>query len=126
VLQLKRINVPGQYWNQQILDSSWISALVQAGFVGLAICAAWMLFSMISTIHSPGHLRAFQLALLTYLLLRGFLESGLFDASTAFLLFFTAVMATPFPTTSPPEASATASDRSAEEARLGGQTARSG
>ena len=125
-LQLKRINVPGQYWNQQILDSSWISALVQAGFIGIAICAVWMLSSMFSTIHSPAHLRAFQLALLTYLLLRGFLESGLFDASTAFLLFFTAVIATPLRTASPPDASATASDRSAEDAPLRGKTAPTG
>jgi hypothetical protein len=124
-LQLKRINVPGQYWNQQILDSSWISALVQGGFVGLAICGAWVLFSMFCTIRSPARLRALQLALLAYLSIRGVLESGLFDASTAFLLFFTAVMATPLRTASPPEVRATASDRSAAEARLWGQTARS-
>jgi hypothetical protein len=125
-LQLKRINVPGQYWNQQILDSSWISALVQGGFVGLAICGAWVLFSMVSTIRSPARLRALQLALVAYLSIRGVLESGLFDASTAFLLFFTAVMATPLRTASPPEARAAASDRSAEEERLWGQTAQSG
>ncbi len=101
-LQLKRINVAGQYWNQQILDSSWISALVQAGFVGLVLCTLWVLASMVSTVHSSARLRALQLALLIYLTLRGFLESGLFDASTAFLLFFTTVMATPFPSTSPP------------------------
>ena len=101
-LQLKRINVAGQYWNQQILDSSWISALVQAGFVGLVLCTLWVLASMVSTVHSSARLRALQLALLIYLTLRGFLESGLFDASTAFLLFFTTVMATPFQSTSPP------------------------
>jgi hypothetical protein len=124
-LQLKRINVPGQYWNQQILDSSWISALVQAGFVGLVMCGAWVLSSMISTRHSPADLRALQLALLTYLSLRGFLESGLFDASTAFLLFFTAVMASPVRTSSPPGASVSSNDMPSAQASLGENPARS-
>jgi hypothetical protein len=101
-LQLKRINVPGQYWNQQILDSSWISALVQAGFIGLFLCGLLVLFSMVGTVNSPARLRALQLALLSYLSLRGFLESGLFDASTAFLLFLTAAMASPLPTSDRP------------------------
>lgn len=125
-LQLKRINVAGQYWNQQILDSSWISALVQAGFIGLALCAAWVLFGMFGTIHSPVGLRALQLALLVYLTLRGFLESGLFDASTAFLLFFTAVMTIPLRSPTAPYTSATASGPSAESPRLEAQAAPSG
>ena len=94
-LPMKRIEVPGQFWETQILDSSWVSALVQGGYLGLALCALWMLSSMFATANSPRSLRAIQLALLVYLTLRGFLESGLFDASTAFLVFFTVVMATP-------------------------------
>ncbi len=94
-LPMKRIEVPGQYWETQILDSSWVSALVQGGYLGLVLCALWMLSSMFATANSPRPLRAIQLALLCYLALRGFLESGLFDASTAFLVFFTVAMATP-------------------------------
>lgn len=94
-LPMKRIEVPGQYWETQILDSSWVSALVQGGFLGLALCVLWMLSSMFATANSPVPLRAIQLSILVYLTLRGFLESGLFDASTAFLMFFTVVMATP-------------------------------
>ena len=45
-LQMKRIDVPGQFWNQQILDSSWISALVQGGILGLGICVIWLLRSL--------------------------------------------------------------------------------
>ncbi len=92
-LQMKRIEVQGQYWNQQILDSSWISALVQGGALGVAICAVWMLSTMVSTRQSPRRLRALQLALLVYLSIRGFFESGLFDASTAFIMFFLAATA---------------------------------
>lgn len=94
-LPVKRIEVPGQYWETQILDSSWISALVQGGYLGLVVCAIWVLSSLFATVHSPSSLRTIQLALLVYLTLRGFLESGLFDASTSFLLFFATAMATP-------------------------------
>ena len=72
-----------------------MSALVQGGFLGLTLCALWMISSMFATANSPVSLRAIQLSILVYLTLRGFLESGLFDASTAFLMFFTVVMATP-------------------------------
>lgn len=94
-LALKQIEVPGQWWNEQILDSSWISALVQGGLVGLGVCVIWLLYSLVSTIDSPGRLRALQLAVLLCLASRGLLESGLFDASPAFIMFFTVAMTVP-------------------------------
>jgi hypothetical protein len=94
-LTMKHIQVPGQWWNQQILDSSWISALVQGGLVGLAICVVWVAHSVIGTLKSSHALRGLQLAILVYLVARGLLESGLFDATTAFLVFFGTVMVTP-------------------------------
>jgi hypothetical protein len=100
-LQLKRIEVPGQFWNVQILDSSWVSALVQAGMIGLAICVLLVLYGALTTLRSPPMLRVLQLTLLVYLSLRGFLESGLFDASTSFILFFTTVMVTPLGSLAP-------------------------
>jgi hypothetical protein len=107
-LQLKRIEVPGQFWNVQILDSSWVSVLVQAGMAGLVVCALWVLYSALTTLRSPARLRALQLTLLVYLTLRGFLESGLFDASTSFILFFTTVMVTPVGSLAPPGPTTTA------------------
>jgi O-Antigen ligase len=100
-LEMKQIEVKGQYWNQQILDSSWISALVQGGILGLAICALWMFSTMVSTGQSARRVRALQLALLIYLSIRGFFESGLFDASTAFIAFF--VVAAGIPLRAPRE-----------------------
>lgn len=94
-LVMKRIPVPGQWWNEQILDSSWISALVQGGLIGLGLCVGWLLYSMVSTVDSPVGLRALQLALLVYLGSRGLLESGLFDASPAFLVFVTVAATVP-------------------------------
>lgn len=94
-LVLKRIEVSGQWWNEQILDSSWISALVQSGLVGLALCVVWLLYSLVATLDSSPALRTLQLALLLYLASRGLLESGLFDASPSFLLLFTVVATIP-------------------------------
>lgn len=94
-LSLKRIDVPGQYWKQQILDSSWISALVQGGLLGLGVCILWLIYSLATFLDSPIHLRALQLAIVVYLALRGVLESGLFDANTSFLALFLTLVVTP-------------------------------
>lgn len=96
-LSMKQVEVPGQWWTRQILDSSWVSALVQGGILGLALCAAWMLYALARASTAPGQLRGLQLALLLYLAVSGLLESGLFDASTAFIVLFTALMATAVP-----------------------------
>lgn len=90
-LALKQIEVPGQWWSHQILDSSWVSALVQGGYVGLVVCLSLLACGAVRILRTPGELRGFRLALVTFVSLRGLLESGLFDASTAFLLLFTAV-----------------------------------
>lgn len=87
-LTLKQIEVPGQWWSHQILDSSWISALVQGGYVGLALTLVLFAYGAYRIGRAPGELRGFRMALLVFLGLRGLLESGLFDASSAFLTLF--------------------------------------
>lgn len=94
-LSMKRIEVAGQWWNRQILDSSWVSALVQGGLIGLGLCVLWLLHTLATTADSPRQLRALQLAVVVYLGFRGVLESGLFDASTAFLVLFATMLASP-------------------------------
>lgn len=90
-LALKEIEVPGQWWSHQILDSSWVSALVQGGYLGFALCLAMVLYGLIRIAGTRGELRGFRLALVVFLALRGVMESGLFDASAAFLGLFTAL-----------------------------------
>lgn len=90
-LTMKRIEVPGQWWSHQILDSSWVSALVQGGYVGIVVCLALIAYGIYRVARVPGELRGFRLALIVFLSLRGFLESGLFDASTAMLTCITAL-----------------------------------
>ncbi|MGY1739068.1 O-antigen ligase family protein [Geodermatophilus sp. SYSU D00684] len=86
-LSVKIIRVQGQYWDTQPLDSSWVSLLVQAGWAGVLLAGGWVLWSLRGVLRAPRAHRVLFLGLLVFLLGRSVLESGLFDASVAFLLF---------------------------------------
>jgi len=93
-LSMKKIPVTARWWDTQGLDSSWISALVQAGLVGVFILAAWSLINLLSASCSARPARLLWLSLLVFMLVRSVLESGLLDATPAFLLFFAVSVAT--------------------------------
>jgi hypothetical protein len=86
-LSVKLIPVRGQWWETQLLDSSWVSALVQAGAVGLVTAGLWSLWVVRGALRVARPYRILFLGLLVFLLGRSVLESGLFDATPAFLLF---------------------------------------
>lgn len=88
-LTLKRIPVTGQYWNEQLLDSSWISALVQTGLVGFCCVLLWVAATAVAAVRAPWSTRLLLTGWLAFIVLRSVLESGLFDASTAFIAFAT-------------------------------------
>jgi O-antigen ligase len=84
-LSVKVIRVEGQWWDEQPLDSSWVSALVQGGILGIVLLAGWVLWVLRGTLRAPHAHRALFLGLLAFLLGRSVVESGLFDATPAFL-----------------------------------------
>jgi O-antigen ligase len=86
-LALKIIPVRGQWWDEQPLDSSWVSLLVQAGLLGLAAALLWALWAFRGALRAPRPHRVLFLGLLVFLLGRSVVESGLFDATPAFLFF---------------------------------------
>lgn len=88
-LALKRIPVQGQYWNDQGLDSSWVSAWVQGGLLCVVLLAVWAVGALIAAGRTPAPYRMLLTAVLVFQLLRSFLESGLIDATPSFLLFMT-------------------------------------
>jgi hypothetical protein len=88
-LSVKLIPVSGQWWDTQLLDSSWVSVLVQAGLVGLVTALAWAFWVVRNARLAPRPYRILYLGMLVYLLGRSVLESGLFDATPAFLMFMT-------------------------------------
>jgi hypothetical protein len=88
-LSQKTVEVSGQTWTEQALDSSWVSALVQAGWLGLAIGACWVVAVALGLRRAPREWRGVLVALTVFLALRGFLESGLFDATASFIVLST-------------------------------------
>jgi O-antigen ligase len=86
-LSVKIIRVRGQYWDTQPLDSTWASLLVQTGVLGLAVATVWICWTFRGTLLAPRPYRVLFLGLLVFLVGRSLLESGLFDATPAFVLF---------------------------------------
>jgi hypothetical protein len=87
-LSVKIIEVEGQWWNEQPLDSSWVSLLVQTGLLGLLTAAVWVLWVLRGLLRAPRPYRALVLGLWVFLVGRSLVESGMFDATPAFLGFF--------------------------------------
>jgi hypothetical protein len=86
-LAVKQIPVSAMYRTDQIFDSTWVSAYVQAGVLGTAVLALVSAFALGRAVTSSPPARSLSFALLLLLLTRSFLESGLFDASPSFITF---------------------------------------
>lgn len=86
-LALKRIPVQGQFWSNQGLDSSWVSAWVQGGLLCVLLLAVWTVSALVAAGRTPQPYRMLLTAVLAFQIIRSFLESGLIDATPSFLLF---------------------------------------
>ncbi|MBE7189468.1 hypothetical protein [Jatrophihabitans endophyticus] len=86
---LARTSIPvvAKYRTSQILDSTWISALVQTGLIGLVVLACWALQTVRNVWRTPGDLRSLYLALAVLVLGLSFLESGTIGASALFVVY---------------------------------------
>lgn len=91
-LAQKKIDVPGQWWDTQILDSSWISALVQGGNLGVVLISTLVIMSLGYAVFSPRSNGAGWLGLVVLTTVGGILESGLIDGSVRFIVFFVAAL----------------------------------
>ncbi len=64
------------------IDGNWLAAYLDLGLFGVCVCAAILLFLLVSAYFQPrGAERALALFLITYCLLSSFTETGLSDAS---------------------------------------------
>ena len=109
-LPMKHIPVTGQFWQTQLLDSSWISALVQTGLIGLTLTAVWVLATLGSALRTPRPWRPLWVGLIAFVGLRSLLESGLFDASTSFIVFAMVSLMTERATRTAPDPGASAAE----------------
>ena len=89
-LALKQIPVTAMYRSQQILDSTWISALIQVGYVGCAVLVLFVLVTLVQALKLPAAQRSLVFCLAAIVTAVGVLESGMFDTTPAFIVFFTA------------------------------------
>lgn len=101
-LATKEIPVEGQYWLTQVLDSSWVSALVQAGRTGVIMLAVWSLSVVGASLTERREPRMAFTGILSFVLLLSFLQSGLVDSAPSFItLFLVGSIAGAAPTATP-------------------------
>ena len=86
-LAIKTVEVDQRWWETQVLDSSWVSVLSQAGILGLVLVSLWVLLTVIESARSD-RLRNLTFPLLVLLLVRSVAENGLIESSVIFVLFF--------------------------------------
>lgn len=86
-LAVKTVEVDQRWWDVQVLDSSWVSILAQAGILGLIVVGLWVLLTVSDSLRSR-QLRLLTLPMLTLMLFRSVLENGLIESSVIFTLFF--------------------------------------
>lgn len=86
-LSYKFVTVEGQYWNTQVMDSSWFSAFVQAGLIGLVLALALVGYAVMQALRNTRPAKNLWLALLGLVGVRSIFESGLLDTSTSFIVF---------------------------------------
>jgi len=87
-LSVKQIPVSAQYRTEQILDSTWMSAIVQTGVLGVVTLALLVVVTLLRALALAPPYRSLTVAVLLMILIISFLESGLFDSSVAFIAFF--------------------------------------
>lgn len=87
-LALKVVPVAAQYRDEQVLDSSWISAIAQSGAIGTLLLGIWVLLTVKNALRRT-KLRPIVLPLVALVLVRSLLENGLIESSVTFMLFFT-------------------------------------
>ncbi|WP_137293329.1 O-antigen ligase family protein [Nocardioides dongxiaopingii] len=85
-LSAKTVGVAGTFWDTQVLDSSWVSAYVQGGAIGLALLALWCVRNLVRTLRLGHPRQALFLPIVVYALIYSVTASGLIDAYVLFLL----------------------------------------
>jgi hypothetical protein len=65
-----------------------VSLLVQTGVLGLVVSAGWVIWVLRGVLRAPRAYRALFFGLWVFFVGRSLVESGLFDATPAFLGFF--------------------------------------
>ena len=91
---LRKVPVSAADRTEQLFDSTWISALVQSGYLGASVLLLLCLTTLRETLRRSSPFRAVRVGLVSMLLVRSLLESGLFDATPSCVIFLTVALGT--------------------------------
>ncbi|GAA1345317.1 O-antigen ligase family protein [Arthrobacter roseus] len=91
-LAVKTVAVKGQYWEEQVLDSSWISMLAQSGALGASLLVLLCLLVVLRSLGARD-LRSLTTPILVFVLARSVLENGLIGDNVMFVVFLTVALA---------------------------------
>ena len=91
-LSQKVVPVRALYRDEQVLDSSWISAILQSGYLGVSILALFAVVVLIRGFMLPEPQRALGLGFIGLVLMTSLMQSGLVDTKPAFIIFFLMAM----------------------------------
>lgn len=91
-LSVKEIPVDIKWRDVQVLDSSWVSLLAQAGVIGTLLIVGLVIWCLIVSFTASSR-RWYTLPLLTLIVFRSVTESGLVDSASPFVLFITLAFA---------------------------------
>jgi acyl-CoA synthetase (AMP-forming)/AMP-acid ligase II len=83
----KSVAVTGQYWTTQIMDSSWFSAFLQAGLIGVVLAFALVIYAATQAFRNARPAKDLWVALLVFVVVRSIFESGLIDTNISFVVF---------------------------------------
>jgi hypothetical protein len=101
-LAVKTVAVSGTYWSTQVLDSSWVSAYVQGGIIGITVMGVYALTALVAALRAARPLRALLAALVVYALIRSGLENGLLDSYLLFVVMLIPSLASEVRSVQPP------------------------
>jgi O-antigen ligase len=87
-LSVKEVAVQEKWRSSQVLDSSWVSLLAQAGLLGVLLIGLLVAWCVITAVTAASR-RGLLLPLLTMFVIRTFTESGMVDSAMPFVLFVT-------------------------------------
>jgi hypothetical protein len=91
-LDFKVIPVAGQWWRTQVLDSSFVSAYIQAGLIGVVVTAVLVIYTATQALKNASPANHLWLALLVYIVGTSVFETGLIDTSPTFIVFMVVSM----------------------------------
>jgi O-antigen ligase len=74
------------YRDVQVLDSSWVSVIAQAGIIGTVLLVIWFVTTSWESFRRSA-LTPIAVPLMAILLIRSFTENGLIESSPTFMLF---------------------------------------